>query len=156
MFTRVEPQDAGPTALGILVPHGARTLVIVRPRSLDFDLLPAYWDGDERHAPAFSGFSREEAAGVARRFISALESAVAAGVNPVQTFGSGANDCLQVWLRTEELVWIVCRRTPGQAYRPMIYASQPDARKAAEQLSCFIWPASDTRQEYYFNTQQFS
>src|SRR5437773_2634572 len=149
MFTRVSPQHAGPSALGILVPHGAKTLVIVRPRALALDLLPARWDGDTGHAPEFCAFTRDEAAGVALRLIAALEAAAATGVNPVQTFGDVQVACLQIWLRTDEFVWIVCPRKPGQAYRPMIFATQEEATRDAETLAAFVWPRADARQEYY-------
>lgn len=130
--------------------------MIVRPRALAFDLLPARWDGDTSRAPEFCGFTRDEAAGVARRFIEALEAAVAVGVNPVQTFGDAQQACLQIWLRTDELVWIVCPRTPGQSYRPAVYGTPQVATDEAERLAAFVWPAADATQEYYFNTQGFS
>src|SRR3954469_15525384 len=105
-FSRVDPKQAGAAALGILVPQGVKTLVIVRPRSLAWDLLPARWDGDSDHAPQFCVFTRDEASGAARRLLQALEAAVAKGANPVQTFGDAHGGRLQVWLRTEEFVWI--------------------------------------------------
>ncbi len=156
MFYRVEPQHAGAAALGILVPHGARTLVIVRPRALEWDLLPARWDNDSGHAAQFCVFGRDEAAGAARRLVHALESAVALGVNPVQTCGDAAGACLQIWVRTDEFVWIACRRAPGQAYQPANFASLDDARRGAEAIAAVVWPPVEVRQEYYFNTQNFS
>jgi hypothetical protein len=156
MFTRVEPQQAGLNALGILVPHGAKTLVIVRPRALTWDLLPASWDGDSDHPPTFCVFTRDEAASVARRLVKSLETAVKQRINPVQTFGDARSECLQIWLRTDEFVWIVCRRAPGLAYQPIIFASQEEATHAAERLIPLVWPADEQMQEYYFNTQNFS
>jgi hypothetical protein len=154
-FTRVDLKNAGSNSLGILVPHGTRTLVIVRPRALAWDLLPALWDGDAGHPPRFCLFSRDEAAATARRFFQTLEAAVSAGVNPVQTFGNVEAERLQIWLRTDEWVWIACRRSPGQAYQPMIFATREEAEREAEKIARVVWPHSDTRQEYYFNTQQF-
>ena len=156
MFHRVDSKYAGPSALGILVPHGTTTLVIVRPRALTWDLLPASWDGNSANAPQFCLFTRDEAASVARRLIAALEAAVEVGVNPVQTFGAAQGERLQIWLRTDEFVWIACRRAPGQAYQPMIFASPEEAVQEAETLSGFVWPAKEAKQEYYFNTQNFS
>ena len=156
MFTRVEPQHAGPTALGILVPHGAKTLVIVRPRALEWDLLPASWDGDRSHPPQFCVFTRDEAASAARRLVQALEAAVEKRVSPLESFGNMQGDRIQLWLRTEAFVWIVCRRAPGEAYQPMIFLSQEEAAHAASRLTSFVWPAPETKQEYYFNTQNFS
>ena len=99
---------------------------------------------------------RDEAAGAARRLVQALEAAVARGVNPLQTCGDAARTCFQIWLRTDEFVWIACRRTPGQAYQPSIFATLAEATGAAEQIAAIVWPAADVKQEYYFNTQNFS
>lgn len=154
-FRRVESRHAGPTALGILVPQGTRTLVILRPRGLPWDLLPARWDGGET-PPAFCTFGRDEAAGVARRVQQALEVSVLAGINPVQTIGDARDESYQVWVRTDEFVWIVCHRAPGQAYRPALFADRDEVRRFAEQLTPIVWPAADAAQEYYFNTQHFA
>ena len=156
MFTRVEPQHAGATALGILVPQGAKTLVIVRPRALPWDLLPARWNGDSIQAPQFCAFSRDEAASVARRLVKALESAIDQKVNPLESFGDLQRQTCGVWLRTDEFVWIVCRRAQGEAYQPMTFASQEEAATEAKKLAEFLWPAADATQEYYFNTQSFA
>jgi hypothetical protein len=156
MFTRVDAKHAGPAALGILVPQGAKTLVIVRPRALPWDLLAARWDGDRGRAPQFCVFTRDEAASAARRLVQALESAIAAGVNPLESFGDERGESVQVWLRTDEFVWIVCRRTQGQAYQPVMFATHEEAAIAAERLAGHVWPVAETRQEYYFNTQNFS
>lgn len=156
MFTRVEPQNAGPSAIGILVPHGAKTLVIVRPRALTWDLLPARWTGASDQAPQFCAFTRDEAASVARRFVKALESAMDQKVNPLESFGHAERQTCGVWLRTDEFVWIVCRRTKGEAYQPMIFPSQEEAATEANRLAAFLWPAADATQEYYFNTQGFA
>lgn len=153
-FRRVDAHQAGQQALGILVPPGQRTLVILRPRALGCDLLPARWDG--AGPPAFCTFAREEAAVVARRLQQTLERAVEAGVNPVQTLGDPAGRCFQVWVRTDEFVWIVCRRAPGQAYQPAIFADHATALAEAERLTPLVWPAADAGQEVYFNTQQFA
>ena len=151
MFQRVDLKHANATALGILVPQGAKTLVIVRPRALTFDLLPARWNGETGHAPQFCAFTRDEAAQVARRLIASLETAE---VNPVQTFGQG--DCFQIWLRAGEFVWIVCRRAPGEAYQPILFATREVAVRDAEKLTAFVWPDPDASQQYYVNTQSFS
>jgi hypothetical protein len=152
-FRRVDAHLAGPRALGILIPPGERTLVILRPRALAWDLLPARWDGDPRHPPAFCTFARDEAAAVAKRLATALEQAVAAAANPLQTLGDGHR--FQVWLRTDEFVWLVCRRAPGQAYQPALFASQAEATAEAETLTPVLFPAPDATQDYYFNTQRF-
>jgi hypothetical protein len=155
-FRRVDAQHAGSGAVGILVPPGERTLVILRPRALGWDLLPAQWSGDRRRAPTFCTFTREQAALEARQLLRSLEDAVTRGVNPVETCGDPRGDCFQVWLRTAELVWIVCRRAAGQAYQPLLFDSYDEARAAADRLVPLVWPAADAEQECYFNTQQFA
>lgn len=152
MFQRVDPQHAGPDTLGILIPPGPRTLVILRPRSLDYDLLPAQWDGNHAHAPSFCTFTRDEAVGAARQLIDELQSFA---VNPLGTFGNADGSCVQIWLRTTNYVWIVCRREPGSGYKPMQFTSQENAVIAAEEVSSILFPAADRVQTYYFNTQGF-
>jgi len=156
MFVRVEPQHAGPNALGVLIPHGAKTLVIVRPRALPWDLLPARWDGDRAQPPQFCVFTRDEAAIIARRFIKALEAAVAQNVNPLESFGDAQQQTCGIWLRADEFVWIVCRRAQGETYQPMTFASTDEATSAGEKLAAVVLPAADVTQEYYFNTQKFT
>lgn len=154
-FRRVEAHSAGSQALGILVPPGRQTLVVLRPRALPWDLLPARWSGDGTQAPALCTFGRDEAAGVARRLQQALERSVVSGVNPVQTVGDAQGRQFQVWIHTDEFVWLVCRRAPGQAYQPALFASQDEAIREAERLTPIFWPAVEAQQEYYFNTQNF-
>src|ERR1041384_7486675 len=105
-FRRVDAQRAGPSALGILVPPGRETLVIARPRGLDWDLLPARWSGDPATAPVFCQFGRDAAATVARRFAQALEAHCQSGTSPVETIGDSGGQRFQVWVRAGELVWI--------------------------------------------------
>jgi hypothetical protein len=155
MFTRVEQKLAGPSALGILIPHGPRTLVIVRPRALTWDLLPARWNGDAAQPPSFCTFTRDEAAGVARRFVIDLEKAVEQGINPLESFGNAAGTYCQLWLRAAELVWIGCRRFEGKSYLPMVFASKDEVESAANEIAPYVWPRPDATQEYYINTQRF-
>jgi hypothetical protein len=155
-FRRVDAQRAGAMSLGILVPPGGKTLVIMRPRGLEWDLLPARWGGDAAQPPVFCQFDRDEAALVARRLPQCLEEAVLVGKNPVETFGKSGGQEFQVWVRTGDYVWIVCRRLPGASYVPLLFASHEEARNAARRINPFFHPAADADQEYYFNTQNFS
>jgi hypothetical protein len=155
-FRRVESNRAGSAALGILVPRGARTVVILRPRGLPCDLLPARWNGKGDSAPVFASFTRDEAVGLARRVLQALEQSVTAGINPIETSGDAAGACCHVWVRTDDFVWIVCQRAPGQAYQPALFTDRREAIRFAEQLEPVFWPAADAGQEYYFNTQHFA
>lgn len=153
MFARIDAKRAGPQSLGILVPHGPKTLVIVRPRSLPWDLLPARWDGDRGKPPQFCVFSRDEAAAVARRFVTHLESASKAGAYPLESFGDAQAGRLQMWLRTDEFVWIVCKRAPGEAYQPILFTSLEELTYAEEMIARYVCPAPESTQTYYFNTQ---
>ena len=154
-FRRVDAGKAGANALGILVPPGEQTMVIVRPRALEWDLLPARWNGDSNSAPTFCRFNRDEAASVARRLPSILENAAIGGGIPIETFGDISGRRYQAWVRTSEYYWILCSRAPGQAYQPAVFASPADAEQAAQQLASILWPAPGTEQEIYFNTQLF-
>ncbi len=156
VFRRVEPQLAAPDALGILVPPGLRTLVILRPSSLGWDLLPAHWDGDPSVAPAFCLFDRDEAAQLAKRLLQELESAVASGRNPVETLGDAQGRAFQVWIRAADCFWIPCARTEEQTYQPLLFASRQEAQQAGESLMRIVWPAAGAAQEYYVNTQKFA
>jgi hypothetical protein len=155
-YRRVDAQRAGTAALGILVPHGARTVVILRPRGLEWDLLPAHWTGAACAAPVFCQFEREEAALIARRVAQALEETARAARDPVETFGNPLGQEFQVWVRAGEYVWIVCRRVPGQAYAPVVFASSEEAENAGRCLAPFFHPGPEAAQEYYFNTQNFT
>ena len=59
-FQRVNPSQAGPAALGILLPPGRRTLVLLRPRSLDWDLVPLRPDEIEGSQTPFWEVDRDE------------------------------------------------------------------------------------------------
>ena len=99
-FRRVEADRAGASALGVLIPPGKRTVIILRPRSLAWDLLPARWSGDPQRPPEFCQLARDDAPAVARKLIEALEDAAARQVNPLETFGKAG--AYQIWLRTPE------------------------------------------------------
>jgi len=129
---------------------------MLRPRGLPWDLLPARWDGSGVQPPVFCAFSRDEAAGVARRLQKALEQGVAVGTCPLQTVADSQGENHQVWVCTDEFVWIACHRAPGKSYQPAIFAEPDEARRQAEQLMPVFWPAVDAEQEYYFNTQHFA
>ena len=156
VFRRVDAQRAGAAALGILVPPGEKTLVILRPRGLEWDLLPALWEGDAGAAPVFCRFDRDEAALVARRVQKCLEESVLSGTNPVETFGNSVGKEFQVWVRSREFVWILCRRRAGLPYEPLVFGSHEEAVSAGRRITPFVHPTADADQEYYFNTQNFT
>ena len=154
-FRRVDPERAGADALGILVPPGEKSFVILRPRGLPWDLLPARWDGTPERPPEFCYFGRDEAARTARNLLHYLEEQVGRTC-PVETLGDAAGNRFQVWVRTPELLFVVCRRSPGQPYQPVVFPSRAEAESAGASIESVVWPAADAEQEYYFNTQRFA
>jgi hypothetical protein len=154
-FRRVEMQHAGPSAIGILIPLGQPTVVVIRPRAVPWDLRPARWNGDSATPPVMCQFDRDEAAVVARQFIADLENSVAAGRDPIEICRSLAGREFQVWVRIGDLLWIAGQRVQGQAYRPAVFASEAEALAVGKALLPYLWPAA-AGQQYYFNTQLFS
>src|SRR6266478_2800407 len=104
-FRRVEDERAGPAALGILVPPGRRTLVILRPRALAWDLLPIRLS--ER--ADFCEFGRDEAALLARQIHVTLEQAQGDQHIHAQAAADGFRVCAPVG----DYLWIACGRAPG-------------------------------------------
>lgn len=153
-FKRVDAKLASAVALGILVPPGARTFVVVRPRGMTWDLLPVRWTGNPSEAPEFASFDRDEAALAARKLAKSLEDRDAAGRCPLETLGREPS--FQVWLRDDDLNWLLCERIPGQPYRPLVFPSLEAAAAAAARLTPLVHPGPERIQDYYFNTQNFS
>lgn len=144
-FRRVEDVRAGATAIGILVPPGLRTFVILRPRALSWDLLPITTESEE----GFCQFERDEAASLARQVQRGLQ-------DERLHAGFKAISCgFQVWLRVCGFTWIVCPRVPGSPYQPLVFADREHAQEAVNKLLAFFHPPKDAEQEYYFNTQNF-
>jgi hypothetical protein len=155
-FQRVDARAAGPQALGILVPPGPRTFVILRPRALEWDLLPLQPGLEQAQPPVFCALARAEAASVARRVQQALEHDADSLSTPIEVVATTPDAGYKICARVETYRWIVCLRVSGQPYRPCLFASMEEAATAAAQLVPFLWPAPERQQEYYFNTQAFS
>ena len=151
-FRRVEDARAGATAVGILVPPGVRTFVIVRPRGVKWDLLPTLADAE---SPSFCHFERDEAAGVARKVLRSLQSLAEANER-LQAGVRQVSNGLHVWMRLLGFDWLLCPRTPGAAYQPLLFAESEIAQDALSAVLPFLQPAQDGEQEYYFNTQNFA
>lgn len=153
-FRRVEDQHAGPSAVGILVPPGQRTRIILRPRALPWDLLAIRLEDVKAASPAFCSFEREEAARLARQLKTALEQQVpsadlvTAHPNP---WGEGEI----AWLPCLGFLWLPCLRRPGQPYQGVQFATVEEAQEAARQITRYLCPGPDGNQEVYFNTQHF-
>jgi hypothetical protein len=146
-FRRVGGEEAGPAALGILVPPARRTVLIVRPRTLVWDLVLAQPGG------GFREMSREEAEHVAHQFAAALEASVGGIVEPVYSLDAGGS-----WLRVRigNYTLTVCARVPGEPYKPQLFPDPHAARVAAEALSALLLSPPAAEQELYVNTHHFT
>jgi hypothetical protein len=147
---RVEGHRAGPSALGILVPPGRRTFLILRPRSLAWDLLLLRSKADS----AFRELHAEEANRLARELFHALEnwSTCSGCVEEVICPDGG------YWVRVGvgPFALLMCRRQPGQPYRPLAFPDADAALAAAAQVRRVLCPSRDTEQEVYLNTRHFA
>ncbi|HWG41821.1 MAG TPA: hypothetical protein VN688_03475 [Gemmataceae bacterium] len=147
---RVEDHQAGPSALGILVPPGRRTFLILRPRSLSWDLLLLRPDA----VSAFRELHRDEANTLAQELSQALTSeSETSRVEEV-----AGPDGRGIWLRIRVGVFalLVCGRQPGQPYQPLVFADAETAWAAAGQLRDILCPSGDIVQEVYLNTHHFT
>jgi hypothetical protein len=143
-FRRVEGEQAGPRALGILVPPGRRTFVILRPRALPWDLLLLR----DAAGTAFRELAHDEASAAAQALYRALREGAAA----IEAVPGAAGCRLRATLGPLPL--LACPREPGKPYRPLV-CPEPDARAAAAALAAILCPAEGAEQELYFNTRFF-
>jgi hypothetical protein len=154
VFRRVEGNQAGPQALGILLPPGRRTLVIVRPRGLDWDLLPL--NPNENGGPRFWEAARIEAQDVAQRLYRALEQSATDGLIRVEALPSSDGAGYEVRASVGTFVLVVCARVPGQPYQPHVFASLDGALEAVDGLTPVLNPTAANEQEVYLNTRNFA
>jgi hypothetical protein len=141
-FRKVEAEQAGAEALGILIPPARRTFVILRPRSLPWDLLLCR--GEE---PAFREMGHDEASAAAQALYRALRDGATA--EAVERPGG-------CWLRVKAgpFELYACERRPGQPYGVLTCAAN-EAEAAASSLRRVVCPAEGAEQELYFNVRFF-
>jgi hypothetical protein len=151
VFRRVEDADAGPTALGILIPPSHRTFLILRPRSLAFDLVCL----QRADATAFRELSHDEASAAAHQLYRALHEWAAGGDGAVEIVKNEKNG--GSWLRVQvgPLFLVACTRVPGKPYRPVVFADADAGRQAVTRLAAILCPQAGVEQELYFNTRHF-
>jgi hypothetical protein len=147
---RVEDDQAGPSALGFLVPPARRTFLILRPRSLGWDLVAVRGvDATEFHE-----MPRDEAHAAAMRLYRGVQAWIAGGEGDIEeTIDPGGGFRLHV--RIAGLLLLVCARRPGEPYAAQSFADLDAARHAASKLRAVLCPAPDVEQECYFNTRHF-
>jgi hypothetical protein len=161
-FRVVAGDQAGPAALGILAPPGRRTILILRPRSLAWDLvlvptracLPGT-AGSQSGATTFRELGREEAEAAAEVLHQALEQWHSGGPGQVQPVPATDNGYL-VRAAVGVVPLLACLRQPGEPYRPQVFASLEEARRAADAIRAVLCPAGDAEQELYFNHRHFA
>lgn len=149
---RVADDRAGPEAVGILLPPGTRTVLIVRPRALEWDLLLV----DGVAGATFRELTREEAPGVADEFYRALERWIRGGPGTVQAVACTDQPGYQLWLDIEDYAMVACSRVPGQPYRPLVIADEHSARIAAARIAVALRPSANGEREVYCNTRHFA
>jgi hypothetical protein len=149
---RVADKQAGPAALGLLVPPGRRTFLIVRPRSLTWDLLLVR----SPNVLNFLDMTPAEATSASRDFYCALLDWTVGG--PGRLDALDAHPGPGYWLRAcvGGFTLVVCPRRPGQPYQPLLFHDDASAHTAAHQLVAVLCPPAHVVQEVYFNTQHFS
>jgi hypothetical protein len=145
---RVEDGRAGPAALGILVPPGRRTFLIVRPRSLALDLVLL----SEAGGHTFRVLGETEAIAAVRVLVLALEKGAGGHIAPLPApEGDG------YWVRADVggFALLACARHPGKPYQPLLFPNEAAVRAAAE-LAAILCPPPGVDQELYVNTRNFS
>ncbi len=150
-FLRVEGREAGPAALGVLAPPGRRTFLILRPRSLPWDLVllrPA-------NASVFHEMDRDEATSTAEELIHALEAW--AGGAPGRVEAASAPSGSGLWLHVHAGLFslLLCPRAPGRPYEAERFADDEAARAVAADITPILRPPPGAQQELYFNTRHF-
>jgi hypothetical protein len=152
---RVEARQAGPDALGILLPPGARTVLILRPRSVAWDLLLVRsGEGGEAGTP-FLHLEAEEGQAMAEGVLRALQRWVAGGSGKVDA--AVAPDGVGYWVQAEVGAFplIACERRPGQPYRPAAFAGAEEAEAAAAAIAAALCPSPGIGLEVYLNMRHF-
>jgi len=153
-FRRVKDVDAGPGALGLLTPPGRRTVFIVRPRALPWDLVAAA-EPSPTGLP-FRDFDRAEAAAAGAGLFRALEEWAAGGLGRVEVLDAATGGGYLVRVQVGALTLVACLRQPGQPYRPLLFGRRDEADQAAAAVKACLCPAAGAGQEVYFNTRNFS
>jgi len=152
-FRTVEGAQAGPTALGILVPPGRRTLVLLRPRALAFDLVPLRAPNGNGIGPGFQEVGQHEAEALARQLCRIFTEG--AGGIWVEAFLVPGQAGSRVQAQVGPFAFLACHRKPGQAYQSVVFATLAEAEATAAALLAVLCPPAGAGQELYLNTRNF-
>jgi hypothetical protein len=145
-FIQVEDRAAGPGALGILVPPGRQTLVILRPRALPWDLVLT----KDAASLNFREIFREEAG----RAVDAIQQAL---VNADECDVSAQQAETGAWIRCRlgRFHFLACQRLSGQPYQPYLFVDAEQVKRTTADLRAILLPSPDCVQEIYCNTRHF-
>jgi len=151
----VEAREAGPGALGILLPPGPRTVLILRPRRVPWDLLLVRSGVGGDAGTPFLHLEPEEGQAMAEGILRALQRWAAGG--PGKVDAAYAADGAGYWVQAEVGAFplVACERRPGQPYRPAAFASAAEAEGAAAAIGAALCPPPETGLEVYLNTRHF-
>lgn len=152
-FRRVEGEQAGPAALGILVPPGPRTIVVLRPRALTWDLVLIRAEEASSLQPPLMDLDQAEAAKLAEDLFEGLQEWKSCGAVEVVPLLVKPGHLVQVQVGGNVL--LACRRVPGKPYQPRVFASAVEAREVAAMLTAALCPEDGMELEVYFNTRNF-
>jgi hypothetical protein len=154
-FRRVADDQAGPAALGLLVPPGRRTVVIVRPRSLPWDLLIVQSHPRTGATTTFREFGREEALAATEGLEQALEQWTLGGRGQVEAAPApGGGHFVRVQVRIFPL--LACLRQPGRPYQPLVLTEPQEAQQAVAAVKAVLCPTQGAGQELYCNVRNFA
>ncbi len=153
-FRLVSDDQAGPAALGVLTPPGRRTLLIVRPRALAWDLVVVHSSRKTGPTTAIRDFGRDEAEAAAEGLYQALQRWSGGGPGRVEV-AAGDDGGFLVRAEVGAVPLLVCPREPGRPYRPLTLP-RPEAEQAAAVLRGVLCPPPGAGQEVYFNRRNFS
>jgi hypothetical protein len=138
-----------------LLPPGRRTLVLLRPRSLNWDLVPVRPDETEGPQVLFWEVDREEGASLVSELYFGLEQWASGGLGRVEPLPAPGGKGYQVRAGVGRFVLIACDRVPGQPYKPALFDTVSAALTAAESIATVLRPSPSAIQEIYFNTENF-
>ena len=148
LLRRVLGERAGPQAIGLLAPPGPRTVVIVRPRALAWDLLVLRAD-----ALAIREVEPSEAETIVQVLADVLEPVASGELGRTEVQPTGEGFVVRADLGRFRL--LACLRVPGEAYRPVLFASLDEANHAAACIAAALCPPPEGQHELYFNTRHF-
>jgi hypothetical protein len=130
--------------------------VILRPRALDWDLLPVAVGKNGGPALAFWEVNRHEAPALADKLHRALEEAATQRTGRVEPVASPHGDGYRIHAGLPPFSLVVCPRRPGESYRPLVVATVEEALEAAERIAAVLYPGPNCFQQVYFNRRHFA